>query len=58
MIMEEKITIYHNNACSKSREGLCLVENAGACVEVVEYLKNPRKRGCQRIVTETRCFST
>ena len=35
------ITIYHNPRCSKSRETLALLEDAGADVVVVEYLKNP-----------------
>lgn len=36
-----KATIYHNPRCSKSRETLALLENAGADVTVVEYLKAP-----------------
>lgn len=39
-----KATIYHNPRCSKSRETLALLENAGADVTVVEYLKNPPSR--------------
>jgi len=39
-----KATIYHNPRCSKSREGLALLEAAGAEVTVVEYLKNPPSR--------------
>ncbi len=35
------IKIYHNPRCSKSREGLQLVENSGKEFEVVEYMKNP-----------------
>lgn len=31
--------LYHNPRCSKSREGLAMVENAGREVEVVEYMK-------------------
>jgi len=39
-----KATIYHNPRCSKSRETLALLENAGADVTVVEYLKTPPSR--------------
>ena len=37
--MSEKITIYHNNQCSKSREALCLLKDEGVDFEIVEYLK-------------------
>lgn len=39
-----KATIYHNPRCSKSRETLALLEEAGADVTVVEYLKTPPSR--------------
>ena len=39
-----KATIYHNPRCSKSRETLALLEEAGADVTVVEYLKTPPNR--------------
>ena len=39
-----KATIYHNPRCSKSRETLALLEDAGADVTVVEYLKSPPSR--------------
>jgi len=39
-----KATIYHNPRCSKSRETLALLENAGADVTVIEYLKTPPSR--------------
>ncbi len=32
--------IYHNPRCSKSRETLQLIKDAGAEVEIVEYLKD------------------
>ncbi len=39
-----KATIYHNPRCSKSRETLALLEQAGADVTVIEYLKTPPGR--------------
>lgn len=35
------ITIYHNPRCSKSRNSLALLNEAGVTPEVVEYLKTP-----------------
>ncbi|WP_040497619.1 arsenate reductase (glutaredoxin) [Fulvivirga imtechensis] len=35
------LTIYHNPRCSKSRQALQIIEDSGAMVEVVEYLKTP-----------------
>jgi arsenate reductase len=37
--MSEKIKIYHNNQCSKSREALSLLKEEGVVFEIVEYLK-------------------
>ena len=39
-----KATIYHNPRCSKSREALAILNDAGADVTVVEYLKTPLSR--------------
>lgn len=39
-----KATIYHNPRCSKSREALAILTEAGAEVEVIEYLKTPPSR--------------
>lgn len=36
-----KATILHNPRCSKSREALALLNEAGADVTVIEYLKTP-----------------
>lgn len=33
--------IYHNPRCSKSRQSLALLQEAGLQPEVIEYLKNP-----------------
>lgn len=39
-----KATIWHNPRCSKSRQALALLEEAGATIHVVEYLKTPPSR--------------
>ncbi|MBN8814438.1 MAG: arsenate reductase (glutaredoxin) [Sphingomonas sp.] len=39
-----KATIWHNPRCSKSREALAILQEAGAEFEVVEYLKAPPSR--------------
>lgn len=36
-----KITIYHNNRCSKSRCALSILEEQGVAPEVRKYLDNP-----------------
>ena len=38
------VTIYHNPACSKSRETLALIRSAGIEPRVVEYLTDPPDR--------------
>ena len=37
--------IFHNPRCSKSREALALLQEAGLAPEVVEYLKTPPDLG-------------
>ncbi|MBA4761213.1 arsenate reductase family protein [Sphingomonas sp.] len=37
-------TILHNPRCSKSREALAILQDAGATVTVIEYLKTPLPR--------------
>jgi arsenate reductase len=39
--MTTDVTIYYNPACSKSRESLELLEQQGAQVKIIEYLKTP-----------------
>lgn len=39
-----KATIFHNPRCSKSREALAILQDAGAEVTIVEYLKTPPAR--------------
>lgn len=38
-------TIYHNPRCSKSREALTLLENAGVQLTVIRYLETPPDAG-------------
>lgn len=35
------IKIYHNPRCSKSREGLCLLNDLNHKAEVINYIENP-----------------
>ncbi|MFA7686529.1 MAG: arsenate reductase (glutaredoxin) [Moheibacter sp.] len=35
------IQIYHNPRCSKSREGLAIVEASGKDFEIIHYMKEP-----------------
>lgn len=45
------IKIYHNSRCTKSRQGLKLLEENGAPFEVVKYLENiPTKEELQQIL--------
>ncbi len=39
------VTIYHNPACSNSRQALAAIREAGIEPRVVEYLKTPYTRG-------------
>jgi len=36
-----QVSIYHNPRCSKSRQTLQLIREAGVEPEIIEYLKNP-----------------
>lgn len=38
------VTIYHNPACSTSRNTLAMIRRAGVEPEIVEYLKTPPSR--------------
>jgi len=45
------IKIYHNSRCSKSREGLKVVEESGKKFEVVKYLEDiPTKDELRNII--------
>lgn len=35
------IKIYHNPRCSKSREGLCTLQDLNQDFEIINYIKNP-----------------
>jgi arsenate reductase (glutaredoxin) len=41
---EPIVTIYYNSRCSKCRESLCILEEKGVEVEVIEYMKTPLSR--------------
>jgi arsenate reductase len=41
MAGKDKVTIYHNPRCSKSRSALVLLQERGIDTVVVEYLKTP-----------------
>lgn len=43
------LTIYHNNRCSKSREGVCFLENLKQPFEIIPYLE---KEFTQETLTE------
>lgn len=38
---QEKLVIYHNPRCSKSRETLQLLEDNNVTPEIIDYLENP-----------------
>ena len=40
----EPVTLYHNPACSKSRDTLALIRAAGIEPTVIDYLQNPLSR--------------
>ncbi|WP_411030913.1 arsenate reductase (glutaredoxin) [Spongiimicrobium sp. 3-5] len=45
------VKIYHNPRCSKSREGLSVLEESGAVFEVVKYLENiPSKEELTQVI--------
>ncbi|GGD10405.1 arsenate reductase (glutaredoxin) [Hyunsoonleella pacifica] len=45
------ITIYHNNRCRKSREGLEILQNSGKEFKIVTYLENiPSKEELKKII--------
>ncbi|APQ18562.1 arsenate reductase (glutaredoxin) [Maribacter hydrothermalis] len=46
------IKIYHNSRCSKSREGLSVLENSGKKFEIVKYLEDiPTKDELRNIIS-------
>ncbi|WP_142785967.1 arsenate reductase (glutaredoxin) [Changchengzhania lutea] len=45
------IKIYHNNRCSKSRQGLAILEASGKPFEIINYLEHPpTKKELQAII--------
>lgn len=48
------ITLYHNPNCSKSRETLAILQENGANVQIIEYLKDPLDaETIQRLIRES-----
>ena len=46
------ITVYHNNRCRKSREGLAIIENSGKPFKVIKYLEDtPSVEELSEIIT-------
>jgi len=41
----KKVSIYHNNRCSKSRQALALLQEKNVNLDIVEYLKQPLQEG-------------
>ena len=41
----KKVSIYHNNRCSKSRQVLALLQEKNVNLDIVEYLKQPLLEG-------------
>lgn len=50
--MPDKIVLYHNPRCSKSRNALALLLERRADVQVVEYLKQPPTRAALSALVE------
>ncbi len=49
--MSERIVLYHNPACSKSRGALAILQERGVEFDVVEYLKAPLdEAGLRRVL--------
>lgn len=46
------ITLYHNPLCSKSRETLTIIRNAGFEPTIIEYLTNPLSRTALQYLAE------
>ncbi|MFM9989160.1 arsenate reductase (glutaredoxin) [Flavobacterium sp.] len=45
------ITIYHNSRCSKSREGVCFLENTKQPFQIINYLENiPTKEELKELI--------
>ena len=51
-LSNEPVTIYHNPACSKSRETLAIIREHGIEPHIVEYLKTPPDADTIRAIIE------
>lgn len=53
LMNEEKLTIYHNPKCSKSRETLSILKDNNKTPEIIQYLKQPiSSQALRNIVTK------
>lgn len=47
------ITIYHNNRCRKSREGLEILENSGKPFQIIKYLETlPTEKELKDVISK------
>lgn len=54
---QEKIIIFHNPRCSKSREALSYLNEGGCELEIVEYLKDtPSKEQLTQLIEKLHVF--
>ena len=53
----KKVTIYHNNRCSKSRQALSLLDACPADIEVIQYINDPISKDTLRALLKKLGYS-